>query len=208
MATLPPKSGRFTNPTPESCGRRAASLIELLVVLFIIGIMMSLLFPALQNARNKAQETVCENNVRQLYLALSRFDNVKRKFPAPQQWTIDVLPWLEQRPLAREFEHFFDPKAYYPRPPLMRCPMQEDFQSSVNKMNFCHYVLVVDRFPNGAIERGFEIQDRPVLSEANPEQPWYVGPEMTYLDQARVFANERGPHSGGLYMTRRGLYPQ
>jgi type II secretory pathway pseudopilin PulG len=50
--------------------RRAASLIELLVVIFIMGIMMGLLLPALQRARARADETVCENNVRQLKMAL------------------------------------------------------------------------------------------------------------------------------------------
>jgi len=50
---------------------RGASLIELLVVLFIIGMLMSLLMPALHRARLRADETVCDNNLRQLRMGLS-----------------------------------------------------------------------------------------------------------------------------------------
>ncbi len=62
--------------------RRGASLIELLVVLFIMGIMMGMLLPALQGARNRAHATECENNVRQLAMALWQYIEAKEKLPA------------------------------------------------------------------------------------------------------------------------------
>jgi hypothetical protein len=203
-APFPCYSNRATLARP----RHAASLVELLVVLFIMGIMMGLLLPALQGARNRAHATVCENNVRQLALALSRFDDVKRKFPAPGEWTIVVLPWIEQRPLADAIKYNADPGGKYPRPPLMKCPMQEDFDSRLASIGYCHYVLVVDRYENGLMERGWEIQDRPLLDNDSSEPPWYVGPEIRYSVQAELFANPVGPHPSGLYMTSSGLRPQ
>ena len=74
-----------------STGRTGASLIELLVVLFIMGIMMGLLFPAIQNARARASVTVCQNNVYQLQNALIQFISAKRRFPLPGRWSVDRM---------------------------------------------------------------------------------------------------------------------
>ncbi len=189
--------------------RHAASLIELLVVLVIMGMMTSLLLPALQGARNRAQDTVCQNNVRQLHMALGQFIQAKRRFPDPHRWTVDILKWIEQRPLADVMKDNYDPNAEFPRPPLLRCPMQEDIPSRVSAVDCCHYVLTVTRFPNGKPEGlGWEIHDRQSLDDDISEEPWYIGPEMTHLFQQRMFANEPGPHTSGLYMTRHGFVPR
>ena len=187
--------------------RRGASLIELLVVLFVMGIMMGMLLPALQGARNRAHATECENNVRQLELAMWQYIEAKEAIPAPGEWTVAILPYIEQRPLADAMKSHADPGGKYPRPALMRCPMQNDFDSRLTSIGFCHYALVVNRFPNGLVERHWEIQDRPLLEETS-EPPWYVGPEIRYSVQADLFANPVGPHPSGLYMTSSGLRPQ
>src|SRR5688572_2398204 len=135
-ASLPGFSNRAYLARP----RHAASLIELLVVLFIMGIMMGLLLPALQGARNRADAVACENNVRQLAMALSQFEDVKEKFPAPEEWTVAVLPWIEQRSLADAIKYQTDPGGKYPRPPLMQCPMQSDVESRLASIGYCHYV--------------------------------------------------------------------
>jgi len=181
----------------------------LLVVLTIMGVMLGLLLPALQGARNRAQATVCENNIRQLDMALRQsLSRSKRDFPGPNHWTVDLLPWIEQRPLADAMKYNRDPNPKFPRPPLMQCPMQSDFPSRVESVGFCHYVLVIDRFPNGQMERGWEIQDRPLLSEDVTEEPWYIGPEISYFMQEQLFADEPGPHPPGQYMTTSGPRPQ
>ncbi|TWU28205.1 hypothetical protein Pla144_14920 [Bythopirellula polymerisocia] len=193
----------------QSRERSAASLIELLVVLFIIGIMMSLLLPALQGARNRAQDTVCENNIRQLHFAMYQFIDVKRTFPTPNRWPVDILKWMEQRPLADMMKDNYDRNADFPRPPLLRCPMQDDFASRVPTVDVCHYVLTVTRNDNGKPEGpGWEIHDRNLLDDDVIEEPWYIGPEMSHLSQQRMFANEQGPHNSGLFMTRGGLVPR
>ena len=197
----------FSNRALLDRPRRAASLIELLVVLFIMGIMMGMLLPALQGARNRVHATECENNVRQLALAMWQYIEAKEAIPAPGEWTVAILPYIEQRPLADAMKSHADPGGKYPRPALMRCPMQNDFDSRLTSIGFCHYVLVVDRFENGWIERGWEIQDRPLV-DGDSEPPWYVGPEIRYSVQADLFVNLEGPHQGGQYMTSSGPRPQ
>jgi hypothetical protein len=201
-----PRQQRVSRPSPP--GRGAASLIELLVVLFIMGLMMGLLLPTLQAARDRSQQTVCESHVHQLAIALQAFDGTKRKFPSPSRWTIELLPWIEQRPLYDAIRNNRDPKAVFPRPPLMRCPMQDDPASRVEGAGFCHYLLVVDRFDNGELERGWDVQDRAMPTDDTPLNPWYVGPEVSYLEQQQLFANPRGPHPDGRYVTVAGIRPE
>ncbi|MDZ4657611.1 MAG: type II secretion system protein [Bythopirellula sp.] len=180
---------------------RGASLIELLVVMFIIGMMMSLLLPALQRARSRADETVCENNLRQLHMGLSQFNDGKERFPAPNRWTIELLPWIEQRPLADIMKNGFTIGDDFPRPPIMNCPFQPEFDSRFPGLRFCHYVLIVDRDEKGRplLEHGWNIGDRAYFDEHIPQEPWYVGPEMSHLLQQGMFANEVGPHPGGSF---------
>jgi type II secretory pathway pseudopilin PulG len=201
----------------STCRRRrircAASLLELIIVLFIIGIMCGLLFPALQAARSKADSVACQNNVRQVGMALSRAIDVKKRFPKPNEWTIEILKWMEERPLADQIASYGIPKdGRLPRPPLLRCIAQPDFSSSVPDVGICHYVLVVDR-PLRADKRGnvgWELHDRAYLSDEEPQPPWYVGPEMSFAAQQTMFATLEGPHPSGVFydcwgQTRGGL---
>lgn len=190
--------------------RLAASLIELLVVIFIMGIMMGLLLPALQRARARADETVCDNNIRQLRMALSQFISSKERFPLPHYWTVDLLPWIEQRPLADIMKSGFKVGDNFPRPPLMNCPFQKDFDSRFPQIGFCHYVLTVDRDEHGRplLEHGWNLGDRKLLDESMPQEPWYVGPEMSHLAQQGMFANDEGPHIGGRFDTNMGYFPK
>ena len=66
-------------PAPGS--PRAFTLVELLVVIAIIGMLVGLLLPAVQAAREAARRSSCQNNIRQLALAVHSFEGARRHFP-------------------------------------------------------------------------------------------------------------------------------
>ncbi len=83
---------------------RGFTLVELLVVIAIIGVLVSLLLPAVQAAREAARRSQCQNNLKQLGLALLSYHDTAEQFPsgsprccgqAGELWSTSIFPFLE-----------------------------------------------------------------------------------------------------------------
>ncbi len=100
--------------------RTGFTMLELLTVVAIIAVLIALLLPAVQSAREAARRTQCHNNLLQLGIALGNYVSTHEVLPpgvvndkgpiqnVPQgyhfSWTVQILPFLEQRILYREFD--------------------------------------------------------------------------------------------------------
>ena len=102
----------------KPCWFAGFTLVELLVVIAIIGVLVALLLPAVQSAREAARRSACQNNVKQMALALQNYHSAHQKFPAGSashavdnvwtwgfSWHVSVLPFTEQSALWDQLDH-------------------------------------------------------------------------------------------------------
>jgi prepilin-type N-terminal cleavage/methylation domain-containing protein len=97
-------SSRFFEGGAMPGSRRAFTVVELLVVLFVIGVLMALLLPAVQSSREAARAAQCKSNLRQIGLALQQFHSARRHWPFGQLKSVHVqiLPYLELEQLTSD----------------------------------------------------------------------------------------------------------
>ncbi len=84
--------------------RRALTLLELIVVLSIIAVLLALLFPAIQYARESARRATCVSNLKQIMTALQCYEGTNRCFPPSPSWGSygvhsAILPYIEMQPV-------------------------------------------------------------------------------------------------------------
>lgn len=99
--------------------RRGFTLVELLVVMSVIGVLLALLLPAIQHAREAARRAYCKNNLKQLGLAMHNYESDYAQFPIASVWKVDattslifsgkswgqaLLPYLDQAVMTNRFD--------------------------------------------------------------------------------------------------------
>ena len=105
---------------PDRCPRRGFTLIELLVVIAIMAILVALLLPAVQQAREAARRISCKNNLQQIGYALQNYYNAFEVFPPGvvnatrpiiqtpdgyhHSWVTSLLPYLDEAPLYEQID--------------------------------------------------------------------------------------------------------
>ena len=135
---------------------RGFTLVELLVVIAIIGILVGLLLPAVQSARESARRMQCQNNLKQLGLALHNHESARKNIPPlgdyltagnSVYWSVQVrlLPFLEQANL-HSLVDFTRPISQQPGVARMRmahliCPSEINDREKPDSPTFTHYPL-------------------------------------------------------------------
>lgn len=141
--------------------RRGFTLVELLVVIAIIGILIALLLPAIQAAREAARRSQCANNLMELIVAVQSYESVHEAYPPgsidpndPIQnlpkgyhmgWQVQILPFIEQK---NTFKHIdFSVGVYHKKNapvralvlPLLDCP-SDGAGGGSTRIGFSNYV--------------------------------------------------------------------
>ena len=157
------------------------TLVEILVVIAIIGVLVALLMPAVQAAREAARRTTCTNNMKQLGLAILNYHDVFRVFPPSStsdveqggwisnpasrhlhSWRALILPFAEQGPLHATIDfsvsslHANNLAAASTRLPIYRCPSYSgpDFSPHANYTRFGPRYAVANYVAMGASDAG------------------------------------------------------
>ncbi len=129
--------------SPSSARRRRSgfTLIELLVVIGVIALLVGLLLPAVQKARESANRISCANNLKQITLAMHHYHLNNEHLPPRclmdngATWAVLILPYIEQETLhnrwdlSRSYYEQSD-EARLTRVPIYFCPSRRTAQTS------------------------------------------------------------------------------
>jgi prepilin-type N-terminal cleavage/methylation domain-containing protein len=138
MAVNPYDSPLTEGQPPAPSPKRGFRLVELLFVIAVIGVLIAMLFPARRSAREAARRTQCQNNLKQIALALQNYEEVFHCLPPAytvdadgkplHSWRTLILPYLEQKPLydtidlTKAWDDPANKSAYETAVSVYRCP--------------------------------------------------------------------------------------
>jgi prepilin-type N-terminal cleavage/methylation domain-containing protein len=115
--------------------RTGFTLVELLVVIAIIGVLIGLLLPAVQAARESARRSACNNNLKQIGLAIHNRHEIRKKIPRARSgnnlrahsWFVHLLPYVEQTSV---FTLFTTPMSGVPTQDGVNDPSNASFRAT------------------------------------------------------------------------------
>ncbi|MFM8735681.1 MAG: DUF1559 domain-containing protein [Pirellulales bacterium] len=199
---------------------RGFTLVELLVVIAIIATLIGLLLPAVQTAREASRRLSCQNNLKQIGLAMAIFADVRRKYPPGQMsmgankavaWSAFFLDFLEQKDVAATNDPV--PSASYSTTsPDSRLYLQAPLTSTYNK-KASSTVIPMYICPSGSRRHGSRGDDNRIRDQdgdgvLDPETK--TGEGMACIDYAgnsgaTVSARYLNPVNGQQYTTNNGV---
>jgi type II secretory pathway pseudopilin PulG len=180
-----------------------------LVVIAIIGVLVALLLPAIQSARESARRTSCANNLKQIGLALTEHVSTKQTFPPGQKitctncdpwaWSVMILPYMEQSEIFEliNFNH---------------APNDQTFSANLNTTNLGWSVStrLISTYlcPSTAGAMDPSRSDENRLNNYYGQTATKAGLNMACSDYAGIEGPNNGvanPVTGKLYATNQGI---
>ncbi|HVX64831.1 MAG TPA: DUF1559 domain-containing protein [Pirellulales bacterium] len=209
---------------PRSVGRRGFTLVELLVVIAIIGILIALLLPAVQAAREAARRSQCTNQLKQLGLAVVNYESTHRVLPpaglnygfTPHYdgaitSTLNLngfmllLPFMEQQAVYNQYNFNGSAGAYAPSGPALAGDPGLNGNDKIVAMQLPIFYCPSDDGPRStsSIGSNYGISSNSTLHGAltcyefcsNTNQEWSYGNSWNYFASSKVTRAPFGQNS-------------
>ena len=182
--------------------RSAFTLIELLVVIAIIAILIGLLLPAVQKVREAASRMKCQNNLKQIGVAIHNFGSANdSKFPMAGEaerggfWSGFILPYIEQENVARALPFTSNEGDQWADPTPFPNANINSGNATERKVAACEQVISIYRCPSTQTQEHY-------LDASTWVPSWYVQKRVpsNYIGCASGYATndfrDRSPYAG------------